>query len=285
MKPRLACIIILVLALTLVACRNSEEPPVDNDVFVLIPAGSYQMGDTLDHTDIDNAPVQTIEVDAFYIAMHEVTKARWDNVRRWGKSHGYTDLPPGSGKGADHPLHSVNWYAMVKWCNAMSERDRLTPCYTVSGAVYKTGKSEPDCNWEANGYRLPSEVEWEKAARGLLTGKRYPWGDNIGDAEANYSYRGNPWKEGSYPWTSPVGSYPPNSYGLYDMTGNVWEWCWDWYSPVPQKHGSTNGEFRIARGGGWGNDAEGCRVALRKSYYPDFSAHHRGFRVARSAIK
>jgi sulfatase modifying factor 1 len=281
-KACLVCAIVLAIAHTIVACRSSEKTPADKDVFVLIPAGGFQMGDAIDH--MENAPVHLAEVDAFYIAKHEVTKARWDDVKKWGKRHGYTDLPSGSGKEANHPLHSVNWYAMVKWCNAMSERDELTPCYTVSGGIYRTGKSEPACNWRADGYRLPTETEWEKAARGGTSGKRYPWGDNISTTEANYHYSGNPWARGSLPWTSPVGSYPPNPYGLYDMTGNVWEWCWDWYGSMPEKHGPTDGMFRIARGGGWGNDAKDCRVAIRNCYYSEFSAYHRGFRVVRSAI-
>jgi formylglycine-generating enzyme required for sulfatase activity len=106
-------------------------------------------------------------------------------------THNYTDLAAGNGfypsKGANHPVHSITWYDMVKWCNARSEKDGLTPCYTLSGSVYRTSYSDDVvCNWAANGYRLPSEAEWEKAARGDLSGKRFPWGDRISQSQANY---------------------------------------------------------------------------------------------------
>ena len=93
-----------------------------------------------------------------------MTKELWDTVRAWGLNNGYTDLPVGNGssasKEANHPVHSISWFAMVKWCNARSQKENLTPCYTVSGATYKTGSSAPVCNWNGNGYRLPSEAEW-----------------------------------------------------------------------------------------------------------------------------
>ena len=104
-----------------------ELPSVpDLNEFAVIPAGSFQMGDALD--GLSNAPVVTVNVSEFYMGKYEVTKSEWDAVRTWGLSNGYTDLSAGSGKGADHPVHSITWYAMVKWCNARSEMEGRTPC-------------------------------------------------------------------------------------------------------------------------------------------------------------
>ena len=112
-------------------------------------------------------------------------------MRTWGLANGYTDLAAGNGsyasKGANHPVHSITWYDMVKWCNARSEKEGLTPCYTVSGAIYQDGPEHAGgCNWSANGYRLPSEAEWEKAARGGLSAQNFPWGNTIAHSQANY---------------------------------------------------------------------------------------------------
>ena len=269
--------------------------------FSLIPAGSFQMGDALD--GLSDAPIRTVTVSAFYMGQKEVTWADWGTVRTWGLTHGYTDLAVGAGKAATHPVQSITWYNMVKWCNARSEMDGLTPCYTVSGVVYRTGSSAPDCNWAATGYRLPSEAEWEKAARGGLIGKRFPWGDRISQSQANYY--GNPSSftyddgpagynsigsiGGTSPATSPVGSFPANGYGLYDMAGNVWEWCWDWYGTYAagaqtDPRGVASGSNRVYRGGGWYNLALYCRVADRISDYPAISYSFLGFRVARSSV-
>ncbi len=233
-----------------------------------------------------------------------MTKALWDSVRIWGAANGFTDLPTGVGKGATHPVLAISWYSMVKWCNARSQRDGLTPCYTVSGAVYKTGSSDAVvCNWAASGYRLPTEAEWEKGARGGLTGKRFSWGDTIRHAQANYyasgtnfgNVSGNAgfhpnYTAGGSPYSSPVGSFAPNGYGLYDMAGNMWEWVWDWYgsgyyasSPSADPRGPSSGSYRIYRGGYWGLHAFNCRVAYRFSTYPDNSNNNFGFRLARSS--
>lgn len=264
--------------------------------FALIPAGSFEMG----QADIAT-PVHTVQVRAFFMGQREVTKAEWDAVRTWGLANGYTDLPAGEGKAADHPVQKVHWFAAVKWCNARSEMDLLTPCYTIAGATYKKGSSYPDCNWSANGYRLPSEAEWEKAARGGTGGQLFPWGDTISHTQANYvsnaahdydtsATRGyHPdFDVGSHPYSSPAGYFAAGGYGLYDMTGNVWEWCWDRngsYPAAPQvdPHGPDTGANRIYRGGSWISPAPECRVAFRSDDTPYAANIALGFRVARSS--
>jgi len=285
------------------------------DEFVLIPAGgSFQMGDALGDSSVDwdmELPVHTVQVSAFYMAKYEVTKALWDEVRIWGASNGYTDLPVGGGKAATHPVQSINWYSMVKWCNARSQKDGRTPCYYTNAAqtvasIYKTGNINiynTMVKWSANGYRLPTEAEWEKAARGGLSGKRFPWGNTITQNLANY-YGGTAYYSydfgpdgynpigsvgGTSPATSSVGSFAANG-GLCDMAGNVWEWCWDVYSDytaasqVDPRGPATNpdGYCRIIRGGSWSDDASGTRCSSRGySYESGYVDDRIGFRLAR----
>jgi formylglycine-generating enzyme required for sulfatase activity len=273
----------------------------------LIPQGSFTMGNSVAaDTDITDAPTRTVTLDAFYMGKYEVTKAEWDEVRTWGLSNGYTDLSAGSGKASNHPVQTIDWYQMVKWCNARSQKEGLTPVYYTNDAqttIYKTGSvnvTNAQVKWSANGYRLPTEAEWEKAARGGLSGKRFPWGDTISHSQANYyassySYDSSrsvnnyhpTYATGSMPYTSPVGAFAANGYGLYDMTGNVLEWCWDWYGTYAagsqtNPRGSTTGSYRVFRGGGWYGLADGSRVAGRYGLDPTFTNGF-GFRVLRSS--
>ena len=267
----------------------------------LIPAGAFTMGDSLDGDGA--APPHQVNVSAFFMGQKEVSKAEWDVVKAWAVSHGYTDLRDGAGKATSHPVQTLAWRDVIKWCNARSEKAGLTPCYTVSGAVMKNGSAVPTVNWVANGYRLPTEAEWEKAARGGLSGKRFPWGDTISHTQANYnssstySYDISPtrgyhptYATGSYPYTSPVGSLTANGYGLQDMAGNILEWCWDWYgdySPGAETdpRGSSTGERRVVRGGSYGSDAYECRAAYRYDLDPAGSVSSSvGFRLARSSV-
>jgi formylglycine-generating enzyme len=288
---------------------NATDTPVAPapSGMALIPAGSFSMGNQMDPNEgwSDELPVHSVYVSAFYMDRYEVTKALWDEVRGWGSTRGYTDLRVGGGKGANHPVHTVSWWDVVKWSNARSEKEGLTPVYrNADGTVFKTGTSVPDVNWSANGYRLPTEAEWEKAARGGLSGKRFPWGDTISHSQANYysdsgysydvsSTRGfHPdYDEGDYPYTSPVGSFAPNGYLLYDMAGNVWEWCWDWHSsgyysssPGSDPRGPTSGSVRVIRGGFWGYGASFCRSASRRYDSPGYGYFYLGFRCARSSV-
>jgi formylglycine-generating enzyme required for sulfatase activity len=194
-------------------------------------------------------------------------------------THGYTDLNAGDGKGTNHPVQTVNWYDCAKWCNARSEKEGRPVSYRVEGRVYRTGTPYAvTCATNVAGYRLPTEVEWTYAARGGAPGRRFAWSDtdNIQHGRANYysdpgySYdtsltRGyHPtYNDGVYPYTSPAGSFAPNGYGLFDMTGNVWEWCSD----------------RVRRGGGWDYGARHCRVGLHSYSDPGYAIFIIGFRT------
>jgi formylglycine-generating enzyme required for sulfatase activity len=273
--------------------------------FALIPSGSFTMGDELD----GGGDAHRVRVSAFYMAQNLVTKAEWDEVRTWGLENGYSELVAGSGKADNHPVQTISWYQMVKWCNARSQKEGLVPVYYTDDAqttIYKTGDvnvTNAQVKWSANGYRLPTEAEWEKAARGGKSGKRFPWGDTISHKQANYKSASGfsydlsgavngfhpSYTAGGDPFTSPVGSFAANGYGLYDMAGNVWQLCWDCYgsydpSVLTDPRGPP-GTRRVFRGGSWYDNAGAnyCRVAHRGNELPSVSNFHFGFRVARSS--
>ena len=244
---------------------------------VLIPAGQFQMGSNDDEAQNDEQPVHTVHINAFFMDEHEVTNLDYKEFilenPRWQKSridkrfhngnylHHWSGNNYPSGK-ANHPVTYVSWYAAMAYA-------------------------------EWAGKRLPTEAEWEYAARGGLAGKKYPWGDaEPTPADANYDGRGD---------TTPVGRYADNGYGLYDMAGNVWEWCLDAYdedfyaASDDSRNPIAGGEVdnfttiptdpsRVLRGGSRGFDALCLRVAYRSGRSPTFTSDYFGFRCARGTV-
>lgn len=286
------------MKLKLEALDNPGGTPAD---MVLIPAGSFQMG--FDAVD----PSISVSTSAFYMGKHEVTWELWQAVYQWAGNNGYDFENPGLGRAGSHPVHTVNWYDVVKWSNARSEREGLTPVYYVDTnqtQVYRSGAVDVAAgavSWSATGYRLPTEVELEKGARGGLIGKRFPWGDTITHVNANYqSYESDVYDVSSTrgfhpdydtappPYTSPVGIFPANGYGLHDMAGNLHEWCWDWAGSYPDSEstdatGPVSGSQRMLRGGNWGSGAESVRCSYRSGYGPGNEFNGLGFRLVRTA--
>ena len=278
---------------------------------VFIPAGSFTIGDTLDG-ESDAIPTNTVDVSAFYMDVNLVDSNLWASVYDWAITNGYS-FNVGAAKAANQPVQSVSWYDCVKWCNARSQQAGLTPVYyTDSGMsqVYKAANVlAPYVNWATNGYRLPTEAEWEKAARGGWSGQRFPWGpeNTISESQANYysepdsyTYDLGPagsntnFDGGPQPYTSPVGTFAPNNYGLYDMAGNLLEWCWDWYAPPPfppgspylggtdpQGPSSSPYNSRVLRGGDWGGNAYSLHCAYRADSILTQNAEEFGFRCVR----
>jgi formylglycine-generating enzyme required for sulfatase activity len=232
----------------------------DGSSLVLIPAGEFWMGSEEGYPA--ERPVHRVSVEAFYLGAYLVTNAQYAQfVAATGHRAPYLDDPR---------VQRENW-------------SRETGSYPSARARHPVvlvswRDAQAYCEWA--GGRLPTEAEWERAARGGLDRKRYPWGDDIDPSRANYDNQ-----EGA----TAVGLYAPNSYGLFDMAGNVWEWVADWYdphyyarSPMANPIGPEHGSTKVLRGGAWLLFPEFCRVAYRFRNSPDFRFNLIGFRLARS---
>jgi len=266
MFKNLTIISALAVSIILISCSSDSESAVDingstKKDMVLIQPGTFQMGNTGAYAGLyDEKPIHTVTISkAFYIGKYEVTQKQYQAVM---------NANPSEFKGDNYPVETVTWYDAVAFCNALSKQEGLTPCYTING-------TDVACNFNADGYRLPTEAEWEYACKagittdfynGILTNMMFePLDTNLNKIAW---YGGN-----SDSVTHPVGQKLPNLNGLYDMSGNVREWCWDWYGlysneAATDPKGTVLDSNRVLRGGCWSNSARNCRSSFRDLELP-----------------
>jgi sulfatase modifying factor 1 len=263
-----------------------QEEDTMSDDLVLMPGGTFDMGspDTEAWRGADETQ-HTVAANAFYLGRYEVTQKEYQEI---------TGDNPSTFSGDDLPVENVSWYDAIVYCNARSEKEGLTPAYLIGGQSVSWDRS-------ADGYRLPTEAEWEYACR-AGTATPFNTETSISAEEANY-YGHYPYeienkyfsqenletKPGRYCQTTvAVGSFAPNRWGLYDMHGNVSEWVWDYYGDYEVAEptdpaGPASGAMRVYRGGGWNDFAKNLRSAYRAALRPDGTSFNLGFRLARNA--
>ncbi len=249
------------------ACHATDSTSLGPDMiagYVYIPPGTFTMGSPSTESDRfgDETPHLVTLTRGFRMKQTEVTQAEWLAVM--GKN-------PSTFKGPSRPVEEVSWIQCLEFCNKLSVRHGLTPCY--DGSAW---------NRSANGYRLPTEAEWEYACRAGGSGRFCS-----GDSEADLSRHG--WYAANSNDQAHDGKLKePNAWGLYDMHGNVWEWCWDFWGDYPSEGvtdpaGPQYGSVRVNRGGGWPDAARLCRSADRDSASPHYHSGNLGFRIVRNA--
>lgn len=273
MKYVMLAALALLLALPEGAAMAAESGMVG------IKGGTFTMGSPANEISRGKEEIQRqVILDAFFIGKHTVTQKEFQDVM--GSN-------PSNFNGDNLPVENVTWFEAVLFCNALSEKQGLTPAYFVSGSGETTSVT---WNREADGYRLPTEAEWEYACRaGTVT--PFSTGVNITTDQANYygNYPYNDAPRGRYRETTvPVGSLVANPWGLHEMHGNVWEWCWDWYGEYAagaqtNPAGAESGTFRVNRGGGWNDFGRHLRSAYRAAHNPSNRTFNLGFRLARNA--
>lgn len=278
-------IFLSLLVVLISGCKKNNSTEPTQNVLIhserMIPVGGGTFAD-------DSI---SVTISGFWIDKYEVTFELWTEVRTWAATQGYTDLAIGqSGQfstSANNPVTKVNWYDIVKWCNARSEKDGLKPVYYTrveQDTIYRRGNLDINIsavNWNANGYRLPTEAEWEFAAHGGTRTHGYILsGSNNPDSVAWYN-------NNSGTMTHIVGTKSANELGIYDMSGNVWELCWDWFDDwntypsggnFDPKGPATSRTYRIVRGGAFHLNENVCSVRNRNYGLPIESYPDLGFR-------
>ena len=260
-----------------VAVQQPAAPP-QNPVpsnMIRINGGTFTMGSFADEPERrDNEVQHQVTVSSFYMGKYEVTQKEYREIM---------GTNPSNFRGDNLPVESVSWFDAIEYCNKRSQKEGLTPVYTISGSG---DNRTVTWNRSANGYRLPTEAEWEYVCR-AGTATPFSTGNNITTNQANYDgnnpYNNNT-KGDNRQKTTPVGSFAPNAWGLYDMHGNVWEWCWDWYGIYPNgaqtdPQGAASGSNRTLRGGSWYNGGWYLRSAYRGSNIPSGLYTAYGFRL------
>jgi formylglycine-generating enzyme required for sulfatase activity len=268
---------------------DQAQPAVSDD-FVYVKGGIFTMGspETEPEREDNESPPHQVRVSSFYMGKYEVTQKEYQAVM---------GTNPSTFKGDTLPVDCMSWYDAIAYCNKRSQGEGLPPAYKIdktrkdpnNQSPYDTVRWVVTWNHHAEGYRLPTEAEWEYACRAGTT-TPFNTGLNITTDQANY--------DGNYPYTNhrkgiyretttAVGSFAPNPWGLYDMHGNVYEWCWDWYGdysskPQTDPAGVLSGANRVIRGGGWSIYAKYLRSASRYRTNPMIPHYNVGFRVVRS---
>ena len=280
--------------------RLLEVPPD----YVLVFPGTFVMGSPVDEPGRGIfEPSHSVSLAKhLLVKVTEVTWAEWNSSRSQAPSHGYTDLAVGrnglnGGPLGDHPVTTVSWWDAIKWCNLRSEIEGIEPAYysapsLTAASVLRRGSPTPYVKWNADGYRLPTEAEWEYFCRAGSTTAFFN-GQSASNRESLVDMTLEPvgWYVANSGGNSqPVAMKIPNPWGLYDTHGGVYEWCWDWFGfypagPVIDPTGAATGSDRVIRGGAWNVESRQCRSAFRGSFFPIHSLDFVGFRPVRTVRK
>jgi formylglycine-generating enzyme required for sulfatase activity len=269
---------------------------------VLIPPGTFTMGSpTNEPGRYPDETQHQVTMTGFYMGIYPVTQAQYQAVMGYNPSYFTTSSSSGRENPTNRPVENVSWYDAIVFCNRLSMIEDLKPAYSISGsdkpATWGAVPTSNDITWNAvitvpssNGYRLPTEAQWEYACRAGTT-TAYNWGTNtIKSDQANYNASivdaNNTAKGISLYRTIEVKSYSPNAWGLYDMHGNVQEWCWDWYggdyaSGAQTDPTGSSGNHRVLRGGSLNDSGRELRSAFRNYFDPNYRNDHYGFRLVR----
>jgi len=266
--------VLLPTALLITVLSTANAAPIEMQ---LIAEGEFTMGSPANEANRQSDEVEhKVSVSAFYMSPYEVDQKLYREIM--GNN-------PSRFQGDALPVENVSWFDAIRFCNQLSLRDGLTPVYVIDS------QNAVQWNRQANGYRLPTEAEWEYAAR-AKTQTPFNTGENISaETEANY-YGTYPYKDARSQTyrqhTVDVNTFKPNAFGLYNMHGNVWEWCWDIYSSYDltihsNPTGATEGISRVNRGGGWNDFGKNLRSAYRAAYNPNNATFNLGLRLVRNA--